>query len=146
MRRTMLTLSLLVALPSAARAQSLSPSAVHPAAQSESVTRMRVALRKLVMLQEKYWQQHGSYTTDMAALGTYSPDAPASSDSAWVQVIFAGSRGWTGMASMPSPRSTRATCVIFIGPVEDLPKLPQTRIEKKLPESEAASVCDSEKP
>ena len=107
---------------------------------------MKASLRNLVILQEKYWQQHGSYTTDMAALGTYSPNMPASKDSAWVQVIFAGSRGWTGMASMPGRGATKATCVIFIGPAEDLPKIPQTRVEKKSPDAEAVAACDADTP
>jgi len=64
------------------------------------------------MSQEKYWQQHGSYTSDMATPGIYSPDVPVSRDSAWVQVILAGSRGWIGMASIPSHRANRATCVL----------------------------------
>jgi hypothetical protein len=144
MRRIICTLLLSIGASVVARAQSLAPSAVRPTTHSDNVIRMKAALRTLVASQERYWQQHGSYTSDMAALGIYSPDVPASRDSAWVQVIFAGSRGWTGMASIPSQRPNRATCVIFVGPAEDLPKLPQSHLDKKTPEAEGAPVCDGD--
>jgi hypothetical protein len=100
---------------------------------------MKSALRDLVARQESYWATHGSYTTDMSALGTYNRTSTLR-DSAWVQVIFAGSRGWTGVATHRGVPGK--SCVIYVGPVGDLPKLPLTMGQKQGPQAEAAPVCD----
>jgi hypothetical protein len=104
---------------------------------------MKSALRDLVTRQESYWMAHASYTTDMSALGTYNTYSrkPVPQDSAWVQVIFAGSRGWTGIATHRGAKDK--SCVIFVGPVDDLPKVPVTMEQKKIPQDQGAPLCDA---
>ena len=145
MRRIIGALGFLMVMPLGVRAQELagSPARATATPASERIRAMQSGLRNLVTLQEKYWSQHGSYTTDMSSLGTYVPGAALPRDSVWVQVIFAGSRGWTGMATH---RGTKANCVVFIGVADELPKLPQTRIEKKAPISDGVPICDSDSP
>lgn len=145
MRRVLTTILILCGLATTARAQDLSASPMHAttAHVPDAIAAMQSGLRNLVTLQEKYWMQHGSYTTDMSSLGIYSPGAAMPKDSVWVQVIFAGSRGWTGMATR---RGMKANCVVFIGSADELPKLPQTKVEKKLPASEGTPTCDAEAP
>ena len=84
---------------------------------------MKAALRALVMKQEAFWAEHGSYTADMSALGLYPRPASADGTPA-VQVIFAGSRGWTGMATQSTMKGM--SCVILVGNPDELPKLPAT--------------------
>ena len=111
--------------------------AVSPADLTAS---MKSALRDLVTRQENFWAAHGSYTTDMSALGTYNRTS-TSRDSAWVQVIFAGSRGWTGMVTHREAKGK--SCVIYVGQEAELPKLPSTMGQKQSPQAQGAPLCDA---
>ena len=108
-------------------------------APSSDVQEMKAALRALTVKQEAFWSDHGSYTADMSQLGLYVKGAPANS-SAHVQVIFAGSRGWTGMATQRT--LTGRSCVIFVGEAAELPKLPATMKSKAMPSDQGVPVCD----
>lgn len=114
-------------------------SAVAASASSSDVKDMKAALRTLVMKQEAFWSEHGSYTADMSALGLYPRPASATGTPA-VQVVFAGSRGWTGMATQSTMKGQ--SCVVFVGNPDELPKLPATMRSKKIPGVEGAPLCD----
>jgi hypothetical protein len=121
---------------SAPSAQEFAATSSAPAAD---VKEMKASLRALVMKQEAFWAEHGSYTADMSALGLYPRPAAANGAPA-VQVIFAGSRGWTGMATQSTMKGM--SCVIFVGNPDELPKLPATMRSKAIPSVQGAPLCD----
>jgi hypothetical protein len=119
---------------------------VNPAAE-QAIKQMTAKLRDVLAAQDAHYSDHGTYTTSMTALGKYdSRLAPARTssprrDSVSVQIIFAGGRGWTGIASHWGLRGR--SCVVFVGIAEELPKLPITRADRRTPTEEAVPACDS---
>ena len=128
----------------AARSEGPTTTASAPQAARSTVSEadafrlMESALRNLVTAQEKYWMAHGSYTTDMAALGLFTPGMRSPRDSAFAQVILAGSTGWTGMARHAAVRGK--TCVIAINGGQ-LPAV-KTAKQEKTPQNDGVPVCD----
>ena len=107
-------------------------------AASLTIADMKAGLRDLIAAEEKYFSDHGTYTTDGSALGIY----PAKPDHATVQVIFAGSRGWTGMATDHAVKGK--SCVVFIGFANELPGgVPKTMEAGLAAQTEAMPVCDA---
>lgn len=100
---------------------------------------LKSKLRQLVTAQENYWMGHGTYTTDVAALGMYS-QAIARSDSIWVQVVQAGGRSWWGRSSTRAHRDKG--CAIFIGITEDFSSQPATDAAKVKAQREGEPICD----
>ena len=107
-------------------------------ASTDVIADMKAGLRNLITLQEAYWANHGSYTTDGVALGIY-PGAKDQQSS--VQVIFAGSLGWTGIAR--SRALPGKSCVLYVGNESDLPKLPTTRAAGTPATQEGLPACDA---
>ena len=101
---------------------------------------LKSKLRKLVTAQENYWFEHGTYTTDVAALGMHV-QLPNSSDSISVQVIQAGGRSWWGRAVHGGHRDR--SCVIYIGLPDDFTAPPTTDAAKVKAQNEAEPVCDT---
>jgi|ERR1035437_948446 hypothetical protein len=98
---------------------------------------MRTALRNLITAEERYWNDHGTYATDGSALGIY----PTSKGQPSVQVIFAGSRGWTGMATDQSLKGK--SCVVYVGNEQELPGgLPKTMAAGIVATGEGVPTCD----
>jgi hypothetical protein len=62
-------------------------------------------------------------------------------DSVSVQIIFAGGRGWTGIASHWGLRGR--SCVVFVGMNEELHKIPITPADPRTPTEEGVPACDS---
>jgi hypothetical protein len=111
------------------------------AAQSESPDagwdRVHTWLRNLVTAQESYYADHGTYTTDLAALRLL----PAiRQDSVWIRVVHAGGRSWTADAGQRGVMGR--SCVIYIGRLQDFPSVPQTAQQQHQPAEEAVPVCD----
>jgi len=103
-----------------------------------AISAMRASLRMLVTAEEGYWAKHGTYTTEMITLGFGSRRGP---DDAPPQVLFAGSRSWTAMATHPALRGL--TCVMYVGDASEMPvKLPVTRHDQRVAEEEGAPTCD----
>jgi hypothetical protein len=126
--------------PPVAPAASTNPTA------ERALKQMIAKLRSVQAAQDLHWNDHLTYTTSMTALGRYdatlSPKAMAArNDSVSVQVIFAGGRGWTGTASHWALRNR--SCVVYVGIVEELPKLPLTRADRRTPTEETVPVCDA---
>jgi hypothetical protein len=107
---------------------------------ADALPAMRAALRALVAREESYFADHGSYTTDLAALGFYEKGRRLSPDSARVQVLFAGGRGWTAMATHRA--APGKSCVAFVGSKDDIVKVPETRGERKQAVEEGVPTCD----
>jgi len=101
---------------------------------------LKSALRKLVTAQESYWMAHGTYTTDVAALGMYSPTT-AKGDSVWVQVVQAGGRSWWGRSTHRARRDL--SCVIYVGLTEDFTASPSTDAGRVKAQKEGEPVCDA---
>lgn len=99
-------------------------------------------LRALVVAQEKYWADHGTYTTDAAALGVFKPHRTltTAADSVWVQVIQAGGRSWWGRAV---PRGQIKSCIIYIGIFADFTAPPTTDAAHVTAHEEGDPVCDT---
>lgn len=133
MRRIGFLTAVLVLGVSSLSAQTRSVSA----GASDPASAMKAKLRNLVTAQESHWADHGTYTTDVAALGMHSR-SPA--DSVLVQVIQAGGRSWWGRAIVRG-RSDRS-CVIFVGLKEDFTSSPATDGKVKA-QGEGVPVCDA---
>lgn len=153
---TTLALAATLLAPGAARAQSAtqsgapaattSPAANGVSAAEVALKQMASKLQKMLAAQEQHYSDHGTYTTSMTAIQKYDVTfSQASSikrrDSVSVQVIFAGGRGWTGIASHWGLRGR--SCVVYVGMIEELPKLPITRADRRTPTEEGVPACDS---
>jgi hypothetical protein len=107
-------------------------------AAADPIAEMKAGLRNRITLQEQYWSNHGGYTTDGAALGIY----PAPKDQpVMVQVIFAGSRGWTAMATYRGLKGKSR--VVYVGVESELPKIPTTTADQTPAKGEAQATCDA---
>lgn len=130
---------------------------VNPAADA-AIKQMIAKLRTVLIAEEGHYSDHGTYTTSMTSLGRYEsslampkppkPGVPAAvpvrRDSVSVQIIFAGGRGWTGIASHWGLRGR--SCVVYVGMPEELPKVPITRADRRTPTEEGVPACDSAPP
>ena len=154
MRSTLLSLlaAALVAAPAAAQSPTAAssgpvrpaavarPDAAAPSADS-ALAQMRTRLRQLVTAQERHWMDHGTYTTDVSALGLFEKGRRTPPDSASAQVISAGGRGWSGIATHRALRGR--SCVIFVGSADELPKVPVTLTDRRPAEAEGKAACDA---
>jgi hypothetical protein len=124
------------------------------AAGELAIKQMTARLRTVQIAQDAHYIDHGTYTTSMTSLGRYesslampkppkagAPAVPIRRDSVSVQIIFAGGRGWTGIASHWGLRGR--SCVVYVGMPEELPKIPITRADRRAPTEEGVPACDS---
>jgi hypothetical protein len=132
--RPVLALTVLVALTAIGPAR---PGAQQPSNPRE--TALKSALRNLVVAQEAYFANHGTYTTDVSALGLYAR-ADARTDSIWIQVIQAGGRSWSGRAIHRALRTK--SCAIFVGYLTDFPAPPVTDGDSIRVTVEGQPTCD----
>ena len=122
------------------------------AAAEQAIKQMTSKLRNVLAAQEGHYSDHGTYTTSMTSLGRYdatlAPVKPSNPnprrDSVSVQIIFAGGRGWTGIASHWGLRGR--SCVVYVGIAEELPKVPITRADRRTPTEESVPACDAAPP
>jgi hypothetical protein len=115
-RAAALTLALIALLPAAASAQQLavasSVSSVETTAAAPIAKRDRVSLESrlqhVALLQELYWTEHKTYTTDIAALEPSSLTAPRG-----LEIVSATVDGWSARAELPSRPGIG--CVMSVG-------------------------------
>jgi len=133
--RALLLATILVSILSTVSAQ------VIPAAARtlDPTSALKSKLRKLVTAQENHWAEHGTYTTDVAALGMFTRSA-AGGDSILVQVIQAGGRSWWGRVVHRAHRDR--SCVIYVGLTDDFTAPPTTDGAKVKAQGEAEPACD----
>ena len=138
-RRAMILCPMLALfIAGAAHAQGV-PQVAAKAPSSEQL--MKKWLRNLTTAQEAYYADHWTYTTDLAALGIVSKlTGPSAADSVHVRIFSANGAGWTGEATHRAARGR--SCVIYIGDVELLPKVPVTRADRTAPADEGTPACD----
>jgi hypothetical protein len=94
---------------------------------------------QLVVAQEGFYAAHGSYTTDLAALGLWGK--AGNGPRVWLRVLHAGGGGWTGSAQ--GANGLTGSCVVFIGQLADLASLPTTEVQHLKPTEEGEITCDS---
>ncbi len=100
---------------------------------------VREAMVQLIMAEEGFYATHGSYTTDLAALGLWGKAEKG--PQAWRRVLHAGGGGWTGQAW--GVNGMTGSCVVFIGKPDDLASLPTTERQHLRPTEEGEITCDS---
>ena len=101
--------------------------------------RMRSQLRRLAVAQEAHYMDRGTYTTDLADLGMLSTREERRAGIV-LAVMFAGGRGWTAMATTRSLPGM--SCVMFVGPEGELPRVPTTAADARTPTREGSPHCD----
>lgn len=108
-----------------------------PLSAEEAMAEMKNALRNLLVAQEGYLREHGTYTTDVAALKLHSREKGA----VRVQVRAAGGSGWNGRVTHPALPGK--SCVAFRGDYRDVPTPLATDAEKLQPADAGRLVCDT---
>ena len=124
-----LLLALVIGAPAFAGAQAPARGA---AATGDIATleRMKEALSRTVVLQERYFAKHGRYTNDRTALDALDDRKPSRwSHPPQVQVLIARPRGWTGEVRVPGLPGR--SCVIWVGDRKALAHLPHTARDKR---------------
>jgi hypothetical protein len=116
--------------------------AAQPGTQTDSV--LKHWLRSLVVSQEHYYSEHGTYTTDVSALGLFTPPRQpavnAKPDSIYLEVIQAGGRSWWGRGSLRGHRGK--SCIVWVGTMTDFPAPPTTDGSKAPGGKEGEPTCD----
>lgn len=106
--------------------------------ENQQISEMKSALRNLVVAEERHWADHGTYTTDLSALGLYA--APKGIRPPFLpQVILAGSRGWSGIVVH---RRMSKSCVIYVGSPDELPFIPRTERDRLVASNQGDMVCE----
>ena len=96
-------------------------------------------MRQLLMAQEQYYSDHGTYTTDISALGLmWSGDKSA--PQVWLRVYHAGGAGWIGDAQ--GSNGVAGSCVAFVGDISNFASVPTTQVQHLKPSEEGVIVCD----
>jgi hypothetical protein len=96
-------------------------------------------MRLLVTAQEGFYANHGTYTTDIAALHLLKP-SNAEAPRVWFRVVHAGGRSWIG--DVAAPGEPPKNCVAFVGELADFPSVLVTAAKKLKPTEEGEPVCD----
>lgn len=96
-------------------------------------------MRQLLMAEEQYYSDHGTYTTDISALGLmWSGDKSA--PQVWLRVYHAGGAGWIGDAQ--GSNGVAGSCVAFVGDISNFASVPTTQVQHLKPSEEGVIVCD----
>ena len=106
-----------------------------------AIAQMRSKLQLLAAAQEDFWLRHGTYTTNVAALGLLDRSGPTPQDSTTVRVFSAGGRGWSGMSTHRGLAGK--SCVIYVGRVEEMARVPATLADGREATQEALTACDA---
>ena len=122
----------------AAAARRAAPALLTREDTAQAIKEMAMSLRDLTIAQERYWMEHGTYTTDAKALGIFK-----TGDRATAQVLFAGGRSWTGLATVRGLKGK--SCVSFVGDADDVVKMPKTQADGRTPKAsqEGQPICDT---
>lgn len=97
-------------------------------------------LKVLVGQQESWYADHGSYGTQPGKMRRATDSSVAGADLVQVQVLYAGKKGWTAIASHPD--APGKNCVVYVGVRNSLPLVPRTRANATDASSEALPACD----
>jgi hypothetical protein len=104
---------------------------------------VRAAFKDLIQAEERYYSEHGTYTTDVAALGMPMPHshADAMARTFGVTIVQAGGRGWWAQGDLRGER--RGGCVVYVGEMKYFAIPPATSKGTAAgADQEARAVCD----
>ena len=96
-------------------------------------------MRQLMMAEEQHYSDHGTYTTDLAALGLMSK-VDRQAPQVWLRVFHAGGGGW--IADVQGSNGISGSCVAFVGTLGDFPSVPSTQGQHLKPTDQGVIVCD----
>lgn len=101
-----------------------------------------VAMRLTNMVgdQESLYADQGSYGTHPARRQTADSTNRVALEQVQVQVLYAGKKGWTAIASHPD--APGKNCVVYVGRRTSLPMIPRTRADATNAAVEGHPVCD----
>jgi hypothetical protein len=99
---------------------------------------LKSLLRDLVVAEEAFWGDHGSYTSDLRALGFFA----RRSKGYGAIVIFAGGRSWSGQTYQPD-NLPAAGCAVFVGETADFASPPATPRDATRLEDQGDPRCDT---
>jgi len=97
------------------------------------------AMRVLLMAEEQYYFDHGTYTTDLSALGLMSK-LDRKAPQVWLRVYHAGGAGWIGDAR--GGNGMVGSCVAFVGDISNFASVPTTQGQHLKPTEEGVITCD----
>jgi len=97
------------------------------------------AMRDLLMAEEQYYFDHGTYTTDLSALGLMSK-LDRKAPQVWLRVYHAGGAGWIGDAR--GDNGMVGSCVAFVGDISNFASVPTTQGQHLKPTEEGVITCD----
>lgn len=107
---------------------------------AESLALVAKRLDQMVSEQEQSYADHGRYVTHPAPVAAAAMDSAAEPDRVQVQVLYAGKKGWTAIASHPD--APGKNCVIYVGQRTSLPLVPRTRADARDATAEGQPACD----
>jgi hypothetical protein len=111
-----------------------------PASSSATMSLVEARLKALVGDEEGYYADHGHYGAQTSQLPQTMKVDRKRFDEVDVQMLYAGKRGWSAMASHPS--APGRTCVIYVGFRNNLPMIPRTRADGLDAKQEGQAACD----
>jgi hypothetical protein len=111
----------------------------HSAGAQAPASPVQQAMRELMMAEERYYSDHGTYTTDISALGLLSKEA-RKTPQIWLRVYHAGGAGWTGDAQ--GENGIAGSCVAFVGDISNFASVPTTQGQHLKPTEEGVITCD----
>ncbi len=109
-------------------------------ADADALSQTARRLKALVADEESWYADHATYSKSAFTIARQKTRADSLFDSIDVQVIYAGKRGWTALASHPG--APGKSCVIFVGDRNTLPIIPRTRASASVATAEGKPVCD----
>lgn len=107
-------------------------------ASAEALEIVARRLKTLVSEEEAWYAKYDSYGKQPARLA--GADSASEYAHVQIQVLYAGKKGWTAIASHPD--APGMNCVIFVGNRSSLPMIPRTRADANEATAEAQPVCD----
>ncbi len=110
------------------------------AGSSDAVAQTARRLRTLVTEEERWFAEHGRYDANTSAVAQRGAPADSGLDRVHVQMLYAGRKGWTAMASHPD--APGKSCVIYVGNRNALPMVPRTRTDALDASSAGQPACD----
>lgn len=136
-------LPLLLSSPFSVQAQvalGMSPPSGPASAAETSVDSLRERMRQLMIAQEGYYSDRGTYTTDLVALGLATKRLKGDPNWWWIRVWHAGGAGWT--ADAQGAGVFAGSCVAYVGRLVDFPSVPTTKARELKPTGDGEITCD----
>jgi hypothetical protein len=96
-------------------------------------------MRELMMAEEQYYSDHGTYTTDVSALGLMSK-LDRAEPQVWLRVYHAGGAGW--IADAQGANGMSGSCVAYVGDLSNFASVPTTQGKHLKPTAEGVITCD----